>query len=297
MIARRDRVVVRTPEGIVFSLPLAGPVTRAVALAIDLACIAAIGTAIGAVFNLLGMLSTDLMTAALTYAYFAVSVAYGMLAEWFWRGQTVGKHLLNLRVMDQDGLKLHPSQIVIRNLLRFVDALPGFYLIGGLAMLAGRRAQRLGDFAAGTIVVRTAPALQPDLDQILAGKYNSLRDHPIPAARLCQRVAPDDARLALRAVLRRDDMDPAARVTLFREIAGHFRTLSDFPPEATAGLADEQYVRDVLDLLFRPRGGDRAPAPPRPPEPPPSGTAGGDRNDDALGKEGVGPPGFEPGTN
>jgi len=248
---RTAQLRIRTPEGIVFSLPLAGPVARFLAFQIDLACIWGIGALISTVFGWMGFLSLDIAGAFITVAYFAVSIGYGMLSEWFWRGQTLGKRVLGLRVLDEQGLRLTFSQIVVRNLLRFVDALPAFYMIGGIAVLGSRRAQRLGDYAANTVVVRTTAMRRPDLDQVLAGKYNSLREHPVPAARLRQRVSPEEAGLAVRALLRRDLLDPQARVGLFRDVAAHFRALVEFPVEATEGIADEQYVRDVVDIVFR----------------------------------------------
>lgn len=248
---RADVLTIRTPEGIVFSLPLAGPLTRFLAFAVDLAAVSVAGTVIGTVLGAFGVLSVDLARAFGAVAYFAISIGYGILAEWLWRGQTVGKRLLRLRVVDERGLRLQPSQIVVRNLLRFVDLLPVFYLVGGAAMVLTRRAQRLGDIAAGTVVVRALRPAEPDLDQVLAGKYNSLREHPHLAARLRQQVGPEEAVLALRAVLRRDTLDPEARVALFRDLAAHFRPLVEFPPDAVEGIADEQYVRNVVDVVFR----------------------------------------------
>jgi hypothetical protein len=197
------------------------------------------------------LVSPDLARAMVVLAYFVISIGYGIVCEWYWRGQTVGKRLLRLRVMDAQGMRLQFSQIVIRNLLRFIDMLPGLYFVGGLACLLSSRAQRLGDFAANTIVIRNPKTKEPDLDQLLAGKYNSLRDHPHLAARLRQRVAPAEARVALQALLRRDELDDKARVELFNAIAAHFRSLVEFPPEATEGITDEQYLRNVVDILFR----------------------------------------------
>ncbi len=248
---RTDLLRIRTPEGIIFSLPLAGPVARFLAFQVDLACIWGIGSLVSTALGWMGVLSRDVAGAFITVAYFVISIGYGIAAEWFWRGQTVGKRLLRLRVLDEQGLRLTFSQIVARNLLRFVDALPAFYMVGGVAMLASRRAQRLGDYAANTVVVRAVPLSQPDLDQLLAKKYNSLREHPVLAARLRQRVSPEEAGLALRALLRRDRLDPPARVELFRAIAAHFRSLVEFPAEVTEGMADEQYVRNVVDVVFR----------------------------------------------
>jgi hypothetical protein len=165
----------------------------------------------------------------------------------------VGKRLLRLRVVDANGLRLQFSQVVLRNLLRFLDALPACYLVGGVTSLLNARAQRLGDLVAGTIVVRNPKTPEPDLDQLLAGKYNSLRDYPHLEARLRQRVSPGEARLALQSLLRRDRLESRARLELFEELAAHFRALVVFPPEAYEGITAEQYVRNVVDVLFRPR--------------------------------------------
>jgi uncharacterized RDD family membrane protein YckC len=66
-----------------------------------------------------------------------------------WRGQTLGKRSLQLRVIDADGLRLTAAQLVARNLLRSVELPAAFDLVGGLFAAATRRAQRLGDIAAG----------------------------------------------------------------------------------------------------------------------------------------------------
>src|SRR5439155_9822090 len=92
---------------------------------------------------------------------------------------------------------------------------------------------------------------QPDLDQILAGKFNSLRQFAHLEARLRQRVSPVEASLAMQAILRRDELEPTARVELFHDLADHFRGKAQFPSEATDGITDEQYVRNVLDIVYR----------------------------------------------
>jgi len=250
---RANTLLIRTPEGIVFSQLLAGPVTRCLAWLIDMMIILAIAIGLGLATSLLGIISEDFAQALATLLFFATSIAYSMVLEWFWRGQTVGKRALRLRVMDAHGLQLHPTQIVIRNLLRFADMLPAFYFIGGLACLFSRHAQRLGDIAANTIVVRHPKIAEPDLDKLLEGRFNSLRGHPHLEARLRQRVSANEASLALQALLRRDELDPAARIHLFAAIADHFKDKAVFPAEAVEGIADEQYVRNVVDIVFRPR--------------------------------------------
>jgi hypothetical protein len=206
---------------------------------------------VNSLLGILGVLSRDFAVGASILAYFLISVGYGITMEWYWRGQTLGKRLFRLRVMDVQGLRLQLSQIVIRNLLRFVDSLPAFYLVGGLTSLVSRRAQRLGDIAANTIVVRNPLIAQPDLDQLLEDKYNSFRSYPHLEARLRQSASPGEASVALQSLLRRNELEPIARIGLFRDIASHFRAMVQFPQEAVEGLSDEQYVRNVVDAIYR----------------------------------------------
>jgi hypothetical protein len=109
----------------------------------------------------------------------------------------------------------------------------------------------LGDIAANTIVIRSPRLAEPDLDQLLAGKFNSLRQYPHLTARLRQQVLPAEGAVALQALLRRDEFDPLARVELFAHLANHFRAKVEFPPEATDGITDEQHLRNVVDILYR----------------------------------------------
>lgn len=253
-MSKTNTLRIRTPEGILFSQLLAGPLTRFIAWLIDFLCILGVTWAMGMLLGLLSIVSFWVAQAARILIYFAVSIGYRMVLEWFWRGQTVGKRVLRLRVVDVQGLRLQFSQIVIRNLLRFIDALPLAYLVGGLACVLSRRAQRLGDFAANTVVIRNPVLAEPDLEQLLSGKYNSFREYPHIEARLRQRVSAGEASLALHALVRRNQLAPQARVELFSEIADHFRAKTEFPAQATDGITDEQYVRNVVDVLYRTRG-------------------------------------------
>ena len=249
---------IRTPEGVVFAYALAGPVTRSLAAAIDIFAAAVVAGVLGRFVAIAGLISEDFTQAMIIIAYFTVSVGFSVIMEWAWRGQTIGKKLLRLRVVDASGLRLQLHQVLMRNLLRVVDMLPAFYLLGGIVALFSRRGQRLGDLAAGTVVIHQPIYTEPDLDQLLAGKFNSLREHPHLAARLRQRVTPDEAGLILHALMRRDAFEPAARVELFAEFATHFKSLVTFPAEIIETMPDEQFIRNVVDILFRtPAGGTR----------------------------------------
>lgn len=248
--ARPSRLSIETPEGVVFSFELATPVTRALAWSVDAAAITLANILVGQIARLVGKVNTDIGSAVLVVTYFVISVVYAILLEWRWRGQTIGKRLFGLRVIDVHGLRLQLPQIALRNLLRFVDMLPFFYLVGGLTAVFSRNAQRLGDMAANTVVTRERKAEAPDLDLIAPAKYNSLLAQPHLAARLRSLVTPEAAAMALRAVTLRDGYDARARISLFRDLAAHFRSLVEFPEEAVENLTDEQYVRCVLRVIY-----------------------------------------------
>jgi hypothetical protein len=153
--------------------------------------------------------------------------------------------------MDERGLKLRPSQVIVRNLVRLADMLPAMYLVGGACCLLNRRCQRLGDIAAGTVVVRIARIKQPDVENVLGGKYNSFRQLPHLEARLRQKVSAEEAQLALTTLVRRPDLEQEAANQLFSQFAEIFREKVKFPEETVFGLTDEQYVRNVVDSLYR----------------------------------------------
>lgn len=242
---------IRTPEGITFAYPLAGPVTRCMAWAIDLAAQLLIYVSISIAVGTLRIVLPDLSGALLAAFWFILSTGYCVVLEWFWRGQTLGKRILRLRVMDADGFHLQFHQVLMRNLVRFADLLPGCYLVGGVSCLFSRKAQRLGDIAAGTIVVHHRKTSEPDLEQLLGSKFNSLRTQPHLCARLRQRSTPEEAQIALQALVRRDEFESEHRLRLFAQLAAHFRTLCPFPADLLEGMPDEQFVRNVVDVLFR----------------------------------------------
>jgi uncharacterized RDD family membrane protein YckC len=253
---RTNCLIIRTPEGISFTQHLAGPVTRLLAFAIDLAGITLISGTLSQVLLLAAIFTPDFALAARTACYFVVTIGYSIILEWTWRGQTLGKRVLKIRVVDAEGFRLQPAQIVIRNLLRIVDLLPAFYAVGGICCALSPKYQRLGDFAANTVVIYTAPEKIPDLELLFSGTYNSLRDHAHLAAQLRKSISPAEARLALEAIARRADLEPNSRLELFRQLSDRLRPIVAFPEESLVGLTDEQYVRNIVDLIYRPAADD-----------------------------------------
>lgn len=251
MSGRFNELIIQTPEGVQFVHQLASPVARFIAVAVDTMAISSLMSILSVSVTLLGWISPDVAMAFNILLYFVVSIGYYILLEMVWRGQTFGKRLMRLRVIDANGLKLRPSQFVLRNLLRFVDSLPFLYFLGGLCALVNRRSQRLGDLAAGTVVVRIPELHAPELSEVMGSVYNSFRDHPRLEALLRQRVSPDQSAIALHALHRRGEMDAVERARLFAQLANHFREQVQFPADVTSAMSDEQYLRNCVDTIYR----------------------------------------------
>jgi uncharacterized RDD family membrane protein YckC len=96
---------------------------------------------------------------------FCLIWGYFSLFEAFWRGQTPGKKVMKLRVIKDSGRQITLFEALARNLLRYADFLPGWYLAGVITMLCNKRNKRLGDFAAGTLVIHDLREEQPLLFQ------------------------------------------------------------------------------------------------------------------------------------
>jgi uncharacterized RDD family membrane protein YckC len=249
--SRQSSLVIETPEGVVFSYELATPVTRAFAWVVDALILGMGSYVISKVATAFQAVDRDVAAAIGTVSFFVLSIGYAIVCEWRWRGQTIGKRLFRLRVIDSHGLRLRLSQIVLRNLMRVFDSLPLLYLVGAIACLFSRKLQRLGDLVANTVVVRERAWEDPDVEQIAPAKYNSLLAWPHLAARLRNVASLEAVAMAVRAVRHRDAYDPVARIELFQGLAEYFRSLVAFPPSALEGISDEEYVRSVLRVIYR----------------------------------------------
>ncbi len=152
-----DTYSLETPESVVVGLPIAGVGTRFLATLIDTAIIACILLAFFVIIAIgSGLGSTaGYVVAAVGYVGLAVTfLGYYIFFEIIWNGQTPGKRSQRARVIRANGYPVTPFAVVIRNVLRLVDLLPGLYTVGLICMIVDRRSRRLGDLMAGTIVVK-----------------------------------------------------------------------------------------------------------------------------------------------
>lgn len=159
-----EKHVIETPEQMRLEFGLAGIGSRFLALAIDtliqvgLALVIVIVAAIVGLSRALGWSQGHLWgLAVLIGLSFLLYFGYFALFEILWGGQTPGKRAIGIRVIKETGRPLSASETLARNLMRIVDQLPGFYGVGVLVALFNFRNQRIGDFVAGSIVVREQP--------------------------------------------------------------------------------------------------------------------------------------------
>jgi len=165
------RYQVETPEGIDLPLRPAGLMVRSLAFGIDLGIRGAILGVLFLVLAFLGQLGMGLGSLLL----FAVSWWYMVLFEVLHQGRSPGKQWMGLRVIHDDGTPIGWSASLLRNLLRFVDLLPFGYCFGAISCLQHPTFKRLGDIAAGTLVVYSErPLARPQLPDALP------RSSPVP---------------------------------------------------------------------------------------------------------------------
>jgi uncharacterized RDD family membrane protein YckC len=157
-----EKLIIDTPEQIALEFPLAGVGSRFLALAFDTVlqagAIAVLAVCALAARWLAGLtVSTSGLgtwaIAALLAGAFLIYSGYFAIFESIWAGQTPGKRLVGLRVIEESGRPLTVYGAIIRNLVRIVDQAPAVYAVAILSVLLTRRQQRLGDLAAGTVVV------------------------------------------------------------------------------------------------------------------------------------------------
>jgi uncharacterized RDD family membrane protein YckC len=271
----QDEYTIETPENVVFGYEIAGIGSRFIGALIDtfilVVALVALGLLLVVGLGLLGDLdqffngdsepSNNWIAGAVIAAYlllnFIIFWGYYIVFELIWNGQTPGKRVAGVRVIRTDGNAAGFVEIVIRNLVRIVDFLPNAYAIGVLVMFFNRQSRRLGDLAAGTLVIKErrdisleslrapvaadAPAVEPAL----------VRD-PGQARRLT--AADYDLIQEALARSRTGGLDAALLVRLASALAGRLGTSTPPPDQA------RQFLEELADL-YRHRGEPPAAAP------------------------------------
>src|SRR4051794_36426992 len=230
---------IATPEGVQLELPLAGLGTRFLAIGIDL-IIAAVAGLILILFG--GAVAGD-VGATIAGAVFILGlyIGYQVIFEVAGGGRTLGKRAAGIRVVMDGGGPVGLRASLIRNVFRLLEGLTLSYLPAIVCVLASRNNQRIGDHAAGTLVVRDVKAAKPvPPPQFLA-----------PAMTASWDVAGVDERdaTAVRIFLdRRYTLQPGPRAALAAELANKLRPLV---PGVRSGLPDEAFLEHLMSAKSR----------------------------------------------
>lgn len=239
--------VIRTPENVTFEFELAGVASRGLAWLIDVLVVLVMITAAVLVIGQLATIAGGFAMALLFVAIFLAQWWYSALLEWWWGGQTIGKRIVGLRTLTERGLRVGFLQAVIRNLVRMIDILPAVYLAGMTSALLDAKGRRLGDLAAGTIVVRERRAPAPSVVVPASERYNTFVDDPSIALAARRITAPErDAMVALS--LRRETLPLPVRRELFARLAAHLedRLAVARPPY----FSEEKYVLNLTAVAL-----------------------------------------------
>jgi uncharacterized RDD family membrane protein YckC len=229
---------VLTPEYVEFTFVLAGALSRFLALLIDtvISLVLAI-IIIAAAARVLGSLAPPVIFVS----WFAIDWGYMIALESLWSGQTIGKRVMGLRVIQESGVRVGLVHSALRNLLRPIDRAPAFYLLGGVSMLLTGHQQRLGDLLAGTVVVREQRRKIPSSLARPEGDTSMLRDSDFLAR--VAKLTPEEEALLFSAALRREELGIEARLTLFSHLAN--RLHHDLGFQKPEHFSDEKLVMFV----------------------------------------------------
>ncbi len=184
---------------------IAGIGSRFVALLLDMILLFVAAILLVIVLSVIGAFSSEMdrlnaaskwLIAVLIFIPFLIFWGYFTLFEAFWRGQTLGKRMMKLRVIKDSGRQITFFEALARNLLRYVDYLPGFFLVGVITMACNKLNKRVGDFVAGTIVVHEQVEDQPMLAQagaVLIPRTQDVTFQPDPWMQSVPSMFPADA--------------------------------------------------------------------------------------------------------
>ncbi len=182
---------------------------------------------------------------------FVVQWGYFLLFEWLWRGQTPGKRLVGIRVIQWQGAGLGFGHAAVRNILRYADGLPLptviplLYGVGFLVAACNRENRRLGDLAAGTLVVYVET--QPRPVGILQERTEASRARATLARQRLEHLTRKQKETVLDLCLRRDQLRIRERARLFSAAAAYFKDHLDLAPREYE--SDERFILQLADVL------------------------------------------------
>lgn len=258
MSIQEETLDINTPENVAFGYQVAGIGSRFLATLTDtviiILLVIAIFIARAVILALLdqaevGEAASTWVVALFGLISFLFYSGYYVLFEMLWNGQTPGKRWTGLRVICRDGTPITLSESLIRNLARLVDFLPAFYGVGIVAMFVDKQSRRLGDLAAGTLVVHDrAPITIQELSvkrSVNLGMQGltrvSIEGFPV------ERLTNDDLNLIEDFLSRRDQL--THRETLAIRIINTLHTRLGLPLPSMSRLEAEDTLVAIMQAM------------------------------------------------
>ncbi|WP_162601387.1 RDD family protein [Occallatibacter savannae] len=248
-----DQLSIETPELVAIQMPIAGIGSRFIALLVDyLIWIPGI-LIVGRLFayflpslSAFNKLSEQWAFAIYLFLIFLFNWGYFTLFEAFWNGRTPGKRVAGIRVIERSGRPIGLFESMARNFIRYVDQIPFFYAVGAIAIFVTKDHQRLGDLAAGTLVVRDrieeAPVSTEASRTFTANLFAPAVAAPEPHAGLSlpdhgvAKLSSADLQVLESFFARRLDMPLETREALAQRIASAIQAKSGLEPPTGASV-------------------------------------------------------------
>lgn len=167
---------------------------------------------------------------------FSIQFAYFIYFEKIWNGQTPGKRIAQIRVIEANGQPVNTGSVIIRNLLRIVDTYLGLG-IGIVFMIFDRNERRIGDMAGGTLVIRERSS------DLLQRNLKLTADKPESSFIDAGQISPDEYHLLLDFLKRRQKMESGSRQRLAKKLDDYFR--QKLNPEKQENESSENFLEKV----------------------------------------------------
>jgi uncharacterized RDD family membrane protein YckC len=234
---------IRTPENLELTYALAGAGSRAAAYLVDCFILFFCSQILINLFVMIvtlpfgpkwGLAISGLLMFAMINSYF-------ILFEWLMSGQTPGKRLIGIRVIKVGGYSLRFLDVLLRNLMRFVDFLPVFYGVGATSLIVTSRCQRLGDLVAGTLVVQQEASAT---EELLTPLPLPTESETIPLAGRLSAVPGRVIDLAVEFVIQRNQLAPRYRQQIAVELSDLIAKLAGIPLDPTQSA--ESFLGSVI---------------------------------------------------
>jgi uncharacterized RDD family membrane protein YckC len=251
-----DYLSIDTPENVAFGYDIAGIGSRFLAAAVDTILIIVLQLIVNLTLLFLARSlfetrlddSNSLIWLSAVFGLIAFGFLWGyyIIFEMLWNGQSPGKRWVGLRVIRTDGTPITLTESIIRNLVRLIDFLPVYYGVGVVTMFVNEQARRLGDLAAGTLVVHDRDTITLEsLAQAKPLRPLTLSTNNITSTLPTERLTPHDLQIVEDFLRRRSEL--ANRQVLARRLVQVLYDRMGLPVPEFQGREAEERLSEIIE--------------------------------------------------